>query len=130
MSEPLSDPKSNVYIYAVCAHDKSHFKSRSTASASKHCLFVNLMTKLDLNDIALHCRNSEYNPRDLCSYYENTRAQKYRPLSSSRAKWCARVPKLKYSPTVGPKVSRIIQKIGYEPKFSGFMIHNMWPQLS
>ncbi|CEH18038.1 transcription initiation factor tfiid-1 [Ceraceosorus bombacis] len=87
---------------------------------------VNLDVKLDLKTIALHARNAEYNPKRFAAVIMRIREPKTTALIFASGKMVVTGAKSEEdSRLASRKYARIIQKLGFEAKFSEFKIQNI-----
>eukprot|EP00912_Choanoflagellata_sp_UC4_P000032 UC4_evm2s22 len=87
---------------------------------------VNLKSKLDLKNIALHARNAEYNPKRFAAVIMRIREPRTTALVFSSGKMVVTGAKGEdQSLRAARKFARIIQKLGNNVRFSGFKIQNM-----
>ncbi|PRQ74231.1 Transcription factor TFIID (or TATA-binding protein, TBP)-domain containing protein [Rhodotorula toruloides] len=87
---------------------------------------VNLECKLDLKTIALHARNAEYNPKRFAAVIMRIREPKTTALVFASGKVVVTGAKSEDdSRLAARKYARIIQKLGFETKFTDFKIQNI-----
>ncbi|EOX92457.1 hypothetical protein QUC31_003646 [Theobroma cacao] len=87
---------------------------------------VNLGCKLDLKFIALHARNSEYNPKRFAAVIMRIKEPKTTALIFSSGKIvCTGAKTEQQSLLAARKFARIIQKIGFDIQFKDFKIQNI-----
>lgn len=87
---------------------------------------VNLGCKLDLKNIALRCRNVEYNPHRFPALIMRLREPRTTALIYSSGKMVVTGSKSEIeSKTASRKFARIIQKLGYDAKLIDFQIQNV-----
>lgn len=87
---------------------------------------VNLECRLDLKTIALHARNAEYNPKRFAAVIMRIREPKTTALIFASGKMVVTGAKSEeYSRLAARKYARIIQKLGFQAKFSEFKIQNI-----
>ncbi|KAK3679451.1 TATA-binding protein (TBP) [Recurvomyces mirabilis] len=87
---------------------------------------VNLDTRLDLKTIALHARNAEYNPKRFAAVIMRIREPKTTALIFASGKMVVTGAKSEDdSKLASRKYARIIQKLGFNAKFSEFKIQNI-----
>ncbi|KAI9600497.1 hypothetical protein H4Q26_000280 [Puccinia striiformis f. sp. tritici PST-130] len=90
---------------------------------------VNLECRLDLKTIALHARNAEYNPKVLftfcCRDYADSRAQNNGTDFASGKMVVTGAKSEDDSRLAARKYARIVQKLGFEAKFTEFKIQNI-----
>ncbi|KAH7642760.1 tata-box-binding protein-like protein [Dermatophagoides farinae] len=87
---------------------------------------VDLGCKLDLKRIALHARNAEYNPKRFAAVIMRIREPRTTALIFSSGKMvCTGAKSEDMSRLAARKYARIVQKLGFEAKFSEFKIQNM-----
>ncbi|KDQ49859.1 hypothetical protein JAAARDRAFT_63486 [Jaapia argillacea MUCL 33604] len=87
---------------------------------------VNLDCRLDLKTIALHARNAEYNSKRLAAVIMRIRGPKTTALIFASGKMVVTGAKSKDdSRLASRKYARIIQKLGFDAKFSEFKIQNI-----
>lgn len=87
---------------------------------------VNLEVRLDLKTIALHARNAEYNPKRFAAVIMRIREPKTTALIFASGKMVVTGAKSEDdSRLASRKYARIIQKLGFEAKFSEFKIQNI-----
>jgi len=87
---------------------------------------VNMGTKLDLKQIALHARNAEYNPKRFAAVIMRIRDPKTTALIFASGKMvCTGAKSEEASRLAARKYARIIQKLGFPAKFQEFKIQNI-----
>ncbi|XP_054154033.1 TATA-box-binding protein-like [Oppia nitens] len=87
---------------------------------------VNLGCRLDLKKIALHARNAEYNPKRFAAVIMRIREPRTTALIFSSGKMvCTGAKSEEQSRLAARKYARIVQKLGFDAKFSDFKIQNM-----
>jgi len=87
---------------------------------------VNLDCRLDLKTIALHARNAEYNPKRFAAVIMRIREPKTTALIFSSGKMVVTGAKSEDdSKLASRKYARIIQKLGFDAKFTDFKIQNI-----
>ncbi|KAG7193300.1 TATA-box-binding protein [Scheffersomyces spartinae] len=87
---------------------------------------VNLDCRLDLKTIALHARNAEYNPKRFAAVIMRIRDPKTTALIFASGKMVVTGAKLEDdSKLASRKYARIIQKLGFNAKFTDFKIQNI-----
>ncbi|KAG5221257.1 TBP-domain-containing protein [Salix suchowensis] len=88
---------------------------------------VNLDCRLDLKTIALHARNAEYNPKvSFCSRHHAYPRPKDTALIFASGKMVVTGAKSEDdSRLASRKYARIVQKLGFDAKFSEFKIQNI-----
>ncbi|KAJ7090347.1 transcription factor TFIID-domain-containing protein [Mycena belliarum] len=87
---------------------------------------VNLDCRLDLKTIALHARNAEYNPKRFAAVIMRIRDPKTTALIFASGKMVVTGAKSEDdSRLASRKYARIVQKLGFEAKFSEFKIQNI-----
>ncbi|KAL6068657.1 Transcription factor TFIID, C-terminal, TATA-box binding transcription factor, variant 3 [Balamuthia mandrillaris] len=87
---------------------------------------VNLGTRLDLKEIALHARNAEYNPKRFAAVIMRIRDPKTTALIFASGKMvCTGAKSEEASRLAARKYARIIQKLGFPAKFMDFKIQNI-----
>lgn len=87
---------------------------------------VNLCTKLDLKQIALNCRNTEYNPKRFAAAIMKIRNPKTTALVFGSGKMvCTGAKSEADSKTAAKKFARIIRDVGNQVKFKEFKIQNI-----
>eukprot|EP01090_Pellita_catalonica_P010187 TRINITY_DN21653_c0_g1_i1.p1 TRINITY_DN21653_c0_g1~~TRINITY_DN21653_c0_g1_i1.p1 ORF type:complete len:280 (+),score=43.56 TRINITY_DN21653_c0_g1_i1:173-1012(+) len=87
---------------------------------------VNLSCRLDLKKIALHARNAEYNPKRFAAVIMRIRDPKTTALIFASGKMvCTGAKSEDASRLAARKYARIIQKLGFEAKFTDFKIQNI-----
>ncbi|OAA67951.1 RNA polymerase 1 and 3 transcription factor complex component [Niveomyces insectorum RCEF 264] len=87
---------------------------------------VNLACRLDLKTIALHARNAEYNPKRFAAVIMRIREPKTTALIFASGKMVVTGAKSEDdSKLASRKYARIIQKLGFDAKFSDFKIQNI-----
>jgi transcription initiation factor TFIID TATA-box-binding protein len=87
---------------------------------------VNLECRLDLKTIALHARNAEYNPKRFAAVIMRIREPKTTALIFASGKMVVTGAKSEeQSKLASRKYARIIQKLGFQAKFSEFKIQNI-----
>jgi transcription initiation factor TFIID TATA-box-binding protein len=87
---------------------------------------VNLDCRLDLKTIALHARNAEYNPKRFAAVIMRIREPKTPALIFASGKMVVTGAKSEDdSKLASRKYARIIQKLGFNAKFTDFKIQNI-----
>ncbi|KAH9269858.1 TATA-box-binding protein [Batrachochytrium salamandrivorans] len=87
---------------------------------------VNLDCRLDLKTIALHARNAEYNPKRFAAVIMRIREPKTTALIFASGKMVVTGAKSEdNSKLASRKYARIIQKLGFQAKFTDFKIQNI-----
>ncbi|KAF2859927.1 TBP-domain-containing protein [Piedraia hortae CBS 480.64] len=87
---------------------------------------VNLDCRLDLKTIALHARNAEYNPKRFAAVIMRIREPKTTALIFASGKMVVTGAKSENdSKLASRKYARIIQKLGFNAKFTDFKIQNI-----
>ncbi|CAI4219912.1 unnamed protein product [Parascedosporium putredinis] len=87
---------------------------------------VNLDCRLDLKTIALHARNAEYNPKRFAAVIMRIREPKTTALIFASGKMVVTGAKSEDdSKLASRKYARIIQKLGFNSKFTDFKIQNI-----
>jgi len=87
---------------------------------------VNMATKLDLKTIALRARNAEYNPKRFAAVIMRIREPKTTALIFASGKMvCTGAKSEDLSRLAARKYARIIQKLGFNAKFTDFKIQNI-----
>ncbi|KAF8477703.1 TBP-domain-containing protein [Russula ochroleuca] len=87
---------------------------------------VNLDCRLDLKTIALHARNAEYNPKRFAAVIMRIRDPKTTALIFASGKMVVTGAKSEdNSRLASRKYARIVQKLGFDAKFSEFKIQNI-----
>lgn len=87
---------------------------------------VNLGCRLDLKTIALHARNAEYNPKRFAAVIMRIREPKTTALIFASGKMVVTGAKSEDdSKLASRKYARIIQKLGFNAKFTDFKIQNI-----
>jgi len=87
---------------------------------------VNLDCRLDLKTIALHARNAEYNPKRFAAVIMRIRDPKTTALIFASGKMVGTGAKSEDdSRLASRKYARIVQKLGFDAKFSEFKIQNI-----
>ncbi|KAI8379501.1 TATA-box-binding protein [Radiomyces spectabilis] len=87
---------------------------------------VNLDCRLDLKTIALHARNAEYNPKRFAAVIMRIRDPKTTALIFASGKMVVTGAKSEDdSKLAARKYARIIQKLGFQAKFTDFKIQNI-----
>jgi len=87
---------------------------------------VNLDCRLDLKTIALHARNAEYNPKRFAAVIMRIREPKTTALIFASGKMVVTGAKSEDdSRLASRKYARIIQKLGFNAKFTDFKIQNI-----
>ncbi|KAH7927058.1 TBP-domain-containing protein [Leucogyrophana mollusca] len=87
---------------------------------------VNLDCRLDLKTIALHARNAEYNPKRFAAVIMRIREPKTTALIFASGKMVVTGAKSEDdSRLASRKYARIVQKLGFDAKFSEFKIQNI-----
>ncbi|ODV86676.1 hypothetical protein CANARDRAFT_6252 [[Candida] arabinofermentans NRRL YB-2248] len=87
---------------------------------------VNLDCRLELKTIALHARNAEYNPKRFAAVIMRIREPKTTALIFASGKMVVTGAKSEDdSKLAARKYARIIQKLGFNAKFTDFKIQNI-----
>ncbi|KAI3413596.1 hypothetical protein GPALN_011085 [Globodera pallida] len=87
---------------------------------------VNLGVQLDLKQIALRARNAEYNPKRFAAVIMRIREPRTTALIFSSGKMvCTGAKSEETSRLAARKYARIVQKIGFNAKFTEFKVQNM-----
>ncbi|CAN6310474.1 unnamed protein product [Urochloa humidicola] len=87
---------------------------------------VNLDCKLDLQEIANKARNAEYNPKRFAAVIMRIRDPKTTALVFASGKMvCTGAKSEEHSRLAARKYARIVQKLGFQPRFKDFKIQNM-----
>lgn len=87
---------------------------------------VNLGVTLDLKKIALHARNAEYNPKRFAAVIMRIREPRTTALIFSSGKMvCTGAKSEEASRLAARKYARIVQKLGFDAKFTEFKVQNM-----
>lgn len=87
---------------------------------------VNLGVPLDLKKIALHARNAEYNPKRFAAVIMRIREPRTTALIFSSGKMvCTGAKSEESSRLAARKYARIVQKLGFNAKFTEFKVQNM-----
>ncbi|KAJ7758426.1 TBP-domain-containing protein [Mycena olivaceomarginata] len=87
---------------------------------------INLDVRLDLKTIALHARNAEYNPKRFAAVIMRIRDPKTTALIFASGKMVVTGAKSEDdSRLASRKFARIVQKLGFDAKFSEFKIQNI-----
>ncbi|VDM66841.1 unnamed protein product [Strongylus vulgaris] len=87
---------------------------------------VNLGVPLDLKKIALHARNAEYNPKRFAAVIMRIREPRTTALIFSSGKMvCTGAKSEDASRLAARKYARIVQKLGFDAKFTEFKVQNM-----
>jgi transcription initiation factor TFIID TATA-box-binding protein len=87
---------------------------------------VNLSARLDLKTIALHARNAEYNPKRFAAVIMRIREPKTTALVFASGKMVVTGAKSEDdSRLASRKYARLIQKLGFNAKFTDFKIQNI-----
>ncbi|GME88621.1 unnamed protein product [[Candida] boidinii] len=87
---------------------------------------VNLDCRLELKTIALHARNAEYNPKRFAAVIMRIREPKTTALIFASGKMVVTGAKSEDdSKLASRKYARIIQKLGFNAKFTDFKIQNI-----
>ncbi|UZJ54166.1 hypothetical protein CBS101457_003486 [Exobasidium rhododendri] len=87
---------------------------------------VNLEVRLDLKTIALHARNAEYNPKRFAAVIMRIREPKTTALIFASGKMVVTGAKSEDdSRLASRKYARIIQKLGFDARFTEFKIQNI-----
>lgn len=87
---------------------------------------VNLKCSLDLRDIALKTKNSEYNPKRFAAVIMRIREPKTTSLIFASGKMvCTGARSEEDSRKASRQYAKIIQKLGYQVKFAEFKIQNI-----
>ncbi|KHJ93173.1 transcription factor TFIID [Oesophagostomum dentatum] len=87
---------------------------------------VNLGVALDLKKIALHARNAEYNPKRFAAVIMRIREPRTTALIFSSGKMvCTGAKSEDASRLAARKYARIVQKLGFDAKFTEFKVQNM-----
>ena len=104
---------------------------RHTLTSYLHLLAtVNLSARLDLKTIALHARNAEYNPKRFAAVIMRIREPKTTALVFASGKMVVTGAKSEDdSRLASRKYARIIQKLGFNAKFTVCCVGLIVPDL-
>ncbi|EFX04187.1 RNA polymerase 1 and 3 transcription factor complex component [Grosmannia clavigera kw1407] len=103
-----------------------HSGSGLTPTLQNIVATVNLACRLDLKTIALHARNAEYNPKRFAAVIMRIREPKTTALIFASGKMVVTGAKSEDdSKLASRKYARIIQKLGFNAKFTDFKIQNI-----
>jgi transcription initiation factor TFIID TATA-box-binding protein len=106
--------------------EKEIFNSGITPTVQNVVSTVNLAVKLDLKVIGLHARNAEYNPKRFAAVIMRIRDPKTTALIFGSGKVvCTGARSEDESRLAARKFARIIQKLGFDVKFTEFKIQNI-----
>lgn len=87
---------------------------------------VNLCVPINLRQMALSCKNTEFNPRRLNAIIVRIREPRTTALIFASGKMvCTGAKNEEDSRLASRKFARIVQKLGYDAKFINFKIHNI-----
>ncbi|WRX11092.1 TATA-box binding protein - like 2 [Theobroma cacao] len=111
----------------VLAPSSSHTLGSPIVSTVQNVVStVNLGCTLNLKAIALHTRNSEYNPKRFAAVIMRIEEPKTAALIFSSGKIvCTGAKTEQQSLLAARKFARIIQKIGFDVQFKDFKIQNI-----
>ncbi|CAL2038057.1 CBN-TBP-1 protein [Caenorhabditis brenneri] len=121
----MQPPPSNIAAALVPATPASHMEIPMPA-LQNIVSTVNLGVQLDLKKIALHARNAEYNPKRFAAVIMRIREPRTTALIFSSGKMvCTGAKSEEASRLAARKYARIVQKLGFQAKFTEFMVQNM-----
>lgn len=107
-------------------HDDDSAMSGIVPTLQNIVATVNLDCRLDLKTIALHARNAEYNPKRFAAVIMRIREPKTTALIFASGKMVVTGAKSEDdSKLASRKYARIIQKLGFNAKFTDFKIQNI-----
>jgi transcription initiation factor TFIID TATA-box-binding protein len=87
---------------------------------------ANLGVRLDLKQIALRCRNTEFNPRRFAAVIMRLREPRATALIFASGKMCVTGTKSTHNSTLAAqKFAYIIEKVGFKPAMIEFKVQNM-----
>lgn len=119
-------PASNIPATAMPATPMSQAIDVPSPTLQNIVSTVNLGVQLDLKKIALHARNAEYNPKRFAAVIMRIREPRTTALIFSSGKMvCTGAKSEEASRLAARKYARIIQKLGFEAKFTEFKVQNM-----
>ncbi|CAO3698922.1 unnamed protein product [Rhizopus microsporus] len=115
-------PSRNANPYAVAGITPTlHFLYHQ-----KHCCHCQFGLSFNLKTIALHARNAEYNPKRFAAVIMRIREPKTTALIFASGKMVVTGAKSEDdSKLAARKYARIIQKLGFQAKFTDFKIQNI-----
>jgi len=122
----LVGQQSNFNVVASNAPDLAKHPSGIVPVLQNIVSTVNMGCKLDLKAIALHARNSEYNPKRFAAVIMRIREPKTTALIFASGKMvCTGAKSEEASKLAARKYARIIQKLGFQARFTDFKIQNI-----
>lgn len=122
--DTLNDANSNTNINTGVEDDSS--ASGIVPTLQNIVATVNLDCRLELKTIALHARNAEYNPKRFAAVIMRIREPKTTALIFASGKMVVTGAKSEDdSKLAARKYARIIQKLGFNAKFTDFKIQNI-----
>lgn len=126
-SDKIAQPdKVNGVATPAATPDQSNNASGIVPTLQNIVATVNLSARLDLKTIALHARNAEYNPKRFAAVIMRIREPKTTALVFASGKMVVTGAKSEDdSKLASRKYARIIQKLGFNAKFSDFKIQNI-----
>ncbi len=87
---------------------------------------ANLGVRLDLKQIALRCRNTEFNPRRFAAVIMRLREPRATALIFASGKMCVTGTKSTHNSTLAAqKFAYIIEKVGFKPAMIDFKVQNI-----
>jgi transcription initiation factor TFIID TATA-box-binding protein len=122
----LNPPSAAQAVVNIPEIDLSRHPSGIVPTLQNIVATVNLECRLDLKTIALHARNAEYNPKRFAAVIMRIREPKTTALIFASGKMVVTGAKSEeLSRLAARKYARIIQKLGFQAKFSEFKIQNI-----
>lgn len=120
------NPSSSVEGAVAGATDLESSASGIVPTLQNIVATVNLDCRLELKTIALHARNAEYNPKRFAAVIMRIREPKTTALIFASGKMVVTGAKSEDdSKLAARKYARIIQKLGFNAKFTDFKIQNI-----
>ncbi|KAF2178810.1 putative RNA polymerase I and III transcription factor complex component Tbp [Zopfia rhizophila CBS 207.26] len=121
-----ADPNANGVATPAATPDNQNSASGIIPTLQNIVATVNLSARLDLKTIALHARNAEYNPKRFAAVIMRIREPKTTALVFASGKMVVTGAKSEDdSRLASRKYARIIQKLGFNAKFTDFKIQNI-----
>ncbi|KAF2660572.1 TATA-box binding protein [Lophiostoma macrostomum CBS 122681] len=122
----VQDPANNGVATPAATPDAPGATSGIVPTLQNIVATVNLSARLDLKTIALHARNAEYNPKRFAAVIMRIREPKTTALVFASGKMVVTGAKSEDdSRLASRKYARIIQKLGFNAKFTDFKIQNI-----
>ncbi|KAL0484720.1 transcription initiation factor TFIID TATA-box-binding protein [Acrasis kona] len=126
----VSDGVTNTNSSQILPERQNEDEDESTLTITNVVSSVDLKCKIDLKTVALHMRNAEYNPKKFSGAVMRLAAPKSCGIlfASGRLN-CTGCKNEEDSRLACRKFARILQLLGYQPRFSKFQIVNFMATL-